>query len=638
MFKLKEERRNKTVFSMGGEFMRTKKFLMVFLLVFFATLLASQVPAFQPQTYPLIEGKRLGLVITGNPSYLHKVFVGFRERPGKSEDAIVVRAGGKVKYKYTLVPAIAATVPESAIEGLLRSPQVSYIELDDMVYAIDAELDNSWGVKRIGAGSVHDGGNKGQDVKVAIIDSGIDYTHPDLSANYAGGYDFVNKDNYPFDDNGHGTHVAGIAAAVDNNAGVVGVAPEAWLYALKVLGANGSGRYSDVVAALQWAVDNGMEITNNSYGSSTNPGITVEQAFDNAYNAGLLHVAAAGNSGNIKGTGDNVIYPARYASVIAIAATDNTDKRASFSSTGTAVELAAPGVSINSTVPGGGYASWNGTSMASPHVAGTAALVVASGVTDSNNNGFINDEVRQILNATADDLGITGRDTWYGFGLVNALSAVNVLPPSPIVNVALSADKAEYIRGADTTAILTAVVTNENGNPISGLSSAAFMTTLNGSTVSVTFTETDTQGTYTGDLDILSSLLDGTHTVVVTVTDTAVSGTGSTTFNVVSQTSSTTVTVNSITYAESGKDLLITVSIVDALGNPIAGASVSIDLFRNGVFVSSSTGITGGDYGTVTFRRRNAPKGCYETRVTSVTAEGYTWDGVTPPNGYCKTK
>lgn len=505
--------------------MRAKKFMMIPVLVFLVTLLASQVPAFQSQTSPLIEGKRLGLAITGDPSSLHKVFVGFKDRPGNSEEALVVKAGGKVKYRYTLVPAIAGTLPESAIEGILRSPQVSYIELDDMVYAIDAELDNSWGVKRIGAGSVHDGGNKGWGKKVAIIDSGIDYNHLDLFANYAGGYDFVNTDNDPYDDNGHGTHVAGIVAAVDNNAGVVGVAPEASLYALKVLGASGSGSYSDVVAALQWAVNNGMEITNNSYGSSTNPGTTVQQAFDNAYNAGLLHLAAAGNSGNNTGTGDNVIYPARYASVIAVAATDKTDKRASFSSTGSAVELAAPGVSINSTVPGGGYASWNGTSMASPHVAGTAALVVASGVTDSNNNGRINDEVRQILNTTADDLGLTGRDTWYGFGLVNALAAVSALPPS----------------------------------------------------------------------------------------------------------SPATVSVNSITYTESGKDLRITVSVI----NNLAGASVSIDLFRNGVFVSSSTGITG-DSGTVTFRRRNASKGCYETKVTSITAEGYTWDGVTPPNSFCK--
>lgn len=528
ILKLKEERRNGTVFSIGGEFMKTKKFILVFLLVFFATLLASQVSAFQPQTYPLIEGKRPGLAMTGNPSYLHKVFVGFRERPGNPEEALVVTAGGRVKYRYTLVPAIAATVPESAIEGLLRSPKVSYVELDDLVYAIDAELDNSWGVKRIGAGSVHDGGNKGQGVKVAIIDSGIDYTHPDLSANYAGGYDFVNKDNDPFDDNGHGTHVAGTVAAVDNNAGVVGAASEAWLYALKVLSAGGSGNYSDIVAALQWAVDNGIEITNNSYGSSTNPGTTVEQAFDNAYNAGLLHVAAAGNSGNSTGTGDNVIYPARYASVIAVAATDKTDKRASFSSTGTTVELAAPGVSINSTVPGGGYASWNGTSMASPHVAGTAALVVAGGVTDSNNNGRINDEVRQILTTTADDLGSAGRDPWYGFGLVNALAATGTVPPAPA-----------------------------------------------------------------------------------------------------------TMMVKSITYAESGRDLLITVSVVDASGNPIAGASVSINLFRNGAFVSSSTGITGAN-GTITFRRKNATKGCYETRVASVTAGGYAWDGVTPPNGYCK--
>ncbi len=510
--------------------MKTKKFVMVFLSVFFIVLLASQVSAFTSHADPLTGGKKLGLAKTGNPAYLHKVFVGFMERPGKAEEAIVAKAGGKVKYRYNLVAAIAATVPEAAIDGLLRSPKVSYIELDDVVYAINAELDNSWGVKRISAGSVHDGGNKGQGVKIAVIDSGIDYNHPDLSANYAGGYDFVNKDNDPFDDNGHGTHVAGTVAAVVNNAGVVGVAPEAWLYVLKVLNASGSGNYSDIVAALQWAVNNGMDITNNSYGSSSNPGITVEQAFDNAYNAGLLHVAAAGNSGNTRGTGDNVIYPARYATVIAVAATDKTDKRASFSSTGTAVELAAPGVSINSTLPGGGYASWNGTSMASPHVAGTAALVLSGGVADSNNNGRINDEVRQILTATADDLGNAGRDAWYGFGLVNALAAAVVLPPpSPAISMF----------------------------------------------------------------------------------------------------------INSITYAESGRDLMITVSIVDAPGNPVAGAAVLIDLFRNGAFVSSGTGITG-DNGAVSFRRKNALKGCYETRVAGVTVDGYIWDGGTPPNGYCK--
>ena len=115
-------------------------------------------------------------------------------------------------------------------------------DLDLKIHAIDAELDNTWGVKRIGAGIVHDGGNEGLGVKVAIIDSGIDYTHPDLNGNFAGGHDFVNGDTDPMDDNGHGTHVAGSAGAEDNSSGVVGVAPQAQLYALKVLSSAGGGR------------------------------------------------------------------------------------------------------------------------------------------------------------------------------------------------------------------------------------------------------------------------------------------------------------------------------------------------------------------------------------------------------------
>ncbi|MBU2052676.1 MAG: S8 family serine peptidase, partial [Nanoarchaeota archaeon] len=150
---------------------------------------------------------------------------------------------------------------------------------------------------------------------------GIDYNHPDLKSNYKGGYDFVNTDTDPMDDHGHGTHVAGTVAALDNGIGVVGVAPEANLYALKVLSSGGSGSYSDVIAALQWCVNNGIQVTNNSYGSSGDPGTNVKEAFDNAYNIhGIIHVAAAGNSGNPPGRGDNIIYPARYDSVIAVAA------------------------------------------------------------------------------------------------------------------------------------------------------------------------------------------------------------------------------------------------------------------------------------------------------------------------------
>lgn len=388
----------------------------------------------------------LGIVSSGGAadaadSSRTDVIIGFKGQPGPAEQALVQQAGGSIKYTYHLVPAIAASVPEAAIAGLQANPNVTSVDLDGEVHAIDAELDNAWGVKRIGAGIVHASGNKGAGVKVAIIDTGADYTHPDLNDNFdlsstdrctgGLGHDFVNNDTDPMDDHGHGTHVSGTVAAKDDNVGVVGVAPEACLYALKVLSASGSGSWNGIIAALQWAVDHGIQVTNNSYGSSINPGGIVQAAFDNSA-AGIVHVASAGNSGNCGGKGNNVVYPARFASVIAVAATDKNDARPCFSSTGPDVELAAPGVAVNSTVPkpgedgdgcalcdDSGYKLLNGTSMASPHVAGTAALVIAAGITD----------VRTQLQTTADDLGDAGRDPQYGFGLVDADGAVAPAEP-----------------------------------------------------------------------------------------------------------------------------------------------------------------------------------------------------------------
>jgi subtilisin family serine protease len=269
---------------------------------------------------------------------------------------------------------------------------------------------------------------------------------------------------------------------------VVGVAPEAELYALKVLGANGSGSYSAVIAALQWAVDNHIQVTNNSYGSSGDPGSTVKAAFDNAEKAGLLNVCAAGNSGNSRGTRDNVIYPARYDSCIAVAATDSSDNRASWSSTGPAVELAAPGVSIYSTLLGGSYGMMSGTSMACPHVAGTAALVIAAGITD----------VRTQLQRTADDLGSPGRDTWYGFGLVDADEAAGVSPPPPPpggqLTVSVSTDKPTYRNGQTVT--ITVKVT-DGTNPVAGANVHVDITTANNSKVDLGDKTSDVNGVVT---------------------------------------------------------------------------------------------------------------------------------------------
>jgi subtilisin len=357
------------------------------------------------------------------------ILIGFDSPLGASEQALVRSIGGDIKYTYSLIPAIAASVPEPAIRGLKNNPHVIIVEAETFARVIDFELDESWGVQHIGAGTVHAAGNTGANIDIAVIDTGIDYTHDDLYGRVAGGYNFVDGNGNPRDDNGHGTHVAGIIAALDNDTGVVGVAPDVRLWALKAFDSTGSGSFFDIIAALDWATGNNpdgvvCQITNNSYGSPDYPGYLVEMAFEFAYSLwGQLHVAAAGNFGNEEGTGDSVEYPARFSSVIAVAATDRNDVRPWWSATGSLVELAAPGVSIKSTVLAEGYESWSGTSMASPHVAGTAALVWASGIKDRNHNGFLNDDVRKRLTSTAKDIGIGGRDNYYGYGLVDAAAA-----------------------------------------------------------------------------------------------------------------------------------------------------------------------------------------------------------------------
>jgi subtilisin family serine protease len=368
-----------------------------------------------------------------------RVIIAFQQPPGASEQALVRSAGGAIHHTYWLVPAIAAELPEPAVQALRNNPAVARVDLDTPISEIDAELDASWGVKRLGSGLVHDGGNRGGGVRVCVIDSGVDYAHPELNANFVGGYDFVNGDNDPFDDRGHGSHVSGILLARDNNTGVVGVAPEAWLYSYKILDQNGQGFISNAIAALQSCIEAGGQVTNSSFGTQSDPGSTVKAAYDNAETMGLVNVAAAGNRTSIFGTCTSVAFPARYSSVIAVTATDSNNNIASFSCRGAEAELAAPGANIQSTVPTGscayctssGYGTLSGTSMASPHVAGAAALVIASGIADGNGNGRINDEVRQRLQTTADDLGTAGRDSNYGYGLVDADEAAPPAPPDP---------------------------------------------------------------------------------------------------------------------------------------------------------------------------------------------------------------
>jgi subtilisin len=410
------------------------------------------------------------------------VLIGFRHMPRVSDEALVRAHGGRVKYRYSIVPAMAASIPPQAVAALRAHPAVVRVEPDIEAYAVASEY--PWGVVRIGAQSVHSLTPPvlGAGVRVAVIDSGIDHTHPDLAANCRGGWDFVNRDDDPADDHGHGTHVAGTLAAVWNGSGVVGVAPQADLYALKVLGANGSGQYSDIIAAVNWCVTNTdgieIEIANLSLGSSGDPGATVKEAFDSAYRYGVLIVAAAGNSGRRSGVGDNVIYPARYDSVIAVAAADSLDRRASFSSTGPAVELIAPGVGIYSTVPGG-YATYNGTSMAAPHVAGTAALVWAA------HPDWDNVLVRTTLAGTAEDLGLALRQQ--GYGLVRADLAVAVSggaepPVSPTLYVEELTGTSKPVNPRKWTATVAILIADQDHHPVPGATVVANWSTGDEST------------------------------------------------------------------------------------------------------------------------------------------------------------
>ncbi len=237
--------------------------------------------------------------------------------------------------------------------------------------AADPEL--PWGVRRVNAPAAW-ARTQGDGVRVAVIDTGIDSDHPELRGAVAGGWNAVdpkNRDSYK-DDQGHGTHVAGTIAAAKNGAGVVGVAPKAKLFAVKVLDADGNGSFSDVIAGIDWCAKNRIQVANMSLGADEGSE-PLRKAVAKATQAGVAIVAAAGNSGG------PVSFPGSYPEAIAVSASDSSDKLAEFSSRGPQVALIAPGVAIKSLAPGGGYATHDGTSMAAPHVAGLAALAVASG-------------------------------------------------------------------------------------------------------------------------------------------------------------------------------------------------------------------------------------------------------------------
>lgn len=321
---------------------------------------------------------------------------------------------GKIEDLNTALILVEPGTEQAFIGSVAHLPPVRFAEYNSRVNAFlipnDPLWSQQWGPQRIHCAEAWDSGTGSSSVTIAIVDTGIDYNHEDLSAHYlSGGRDWVNGDNDPMDDNDHGTHCAGIAAAVMNNElGIAGVA-QVKLLAEKVLNSDGQGTAFNVASGITHAADQGADVISMSFGSSDSS-VTIQDACVYAYTLkGAVLVAASGNDGQ-----PTVSYPAAYDTVIAVGAIDQSDELCSFSNYGEKLELVAPGFQIISTIRNNQYDSYDGTSMACPHISGIAALAI------SKNPGQSNVWIRDLLDVSAEDLGSPGKDIYFGYGLVDA--------------------------------------------------------------------------------------------------------------------------------------------------------------------------------------------------------------------------
>ena len=418
---------------------------------------ATQVPAPTPtiQSAPLLSGNYVA----------DEILVRFKN--SATEEMItecLKRINGEIMSTideiHVTVVQIEAINVSNAIALLSACPSVRYAEpnyLAQMTNTIptDSNWNLQYGLINIRAPQGWDLSRGSSNVTIAIVDTGVDLGHPDLSSKIVGGNDIVNNDAIAQDDNGHGTHVAGIAGAVTNNgSGVAGVSWGARIMPVKVLNAAGSGTFDDVAAGIIWAADHGAHIINLSLGGVLpQPSLTLENAVNYAAGKGVLLIAATGNAG-----ANFVLYPAAYTNVIAVGATDSSNNLAGFSNFGPELDLVAPGVSIYSTNPGGSYGYLSGTSMAAPFVSGLAAIL--RGI-PGNSAGT----VRSIMESTALDLGPAGWDSFYGSGLIQMDAAIQLaLPnytstPTSIDQAPLFFNPGGYFLTATYTPSVTATLT-----------------------------------------------------------------------------------------------------------------------------------------------------------------------------------
>jgi hypothetical protein len=546
-----------------------------------------------------------------------RVFVQFVPGQKAGVEAALQAVGAEFHYAFDKLNAFAVSLPATAIQGLSRNPNIVLIEEDPIreavgtlassLQAVNATQTVPYGIDMVQArdvwdvnrdGVVDSGAPTGSNRTVCIIDTGLDITHEDIAGVIVDGYDgnlIWYQDGY-----GHGTHVAGTIMAMNNSYGVVGVTPgTVQLYIVRVFGDNGKWAYSSTLIDAAYRCQAGganiisMSLSGSTYSSTENAG------FADLYADGILSVAAAGNAGTSR-----YAYPASYNSVISVAAIDSNMVRASFSQYNDQVELAAPGVAVLSTVPGNLYEAWSGTSMATPHVSGVAALVWSS------DTSLTNAEVRSALQASAHDLGATGKDNYYGYGLVQAKDALDLLGggggdnTAPTVSITSPANGATFASGT-LISFAGSATDVEDGNLTSSL---VWTSSRDG--------QIGTGGSFT------KVLTDGTHTITASVTD--LGGlTGSAAITVVVQPAAGgTVTVASLTGTGTTINKNFWRATVTATIDPALAGAVVSGAWSSGNTATCTTDASGKCTITISIRISTAS---ITFNVSNVALAGYTY-------------
>jgi thermitase len=356
--------------------------------------------------------------------YHHEAAVDFVQEPTAEELDMITRdiKGWVVKHVDSIY-IFRSTFMETPqmIDYFNNRTNIEFAEPNFILMQNEVNLPNDllyqenyqWNLPVIGTEQGWDITRGNEEVAIAIVDTGVDLDHPDLKNRLVKGYNLLNEGEEPDDDNGHGTHVAGIIASeTNNNEGTAGMTWFNKIMPVKAMGAKGYGTTFDIANGIVWAVDHGADVINLSLGNYQ-PSKVLEEAVKYAYSKNVVMVSAAGNDGSNQPT-----YPSAYPEVLSVAAVDYEGRRASFSNFGEYIDIAAPGVYIPSTYFNKQYAALSGTSMAAPHVAGLAALI------KSANPELSNTQVIDIIKNSAIDLGEQGKDQDFGNGLIDVNSAL----------------------------------------------------------------------------------------------------------------------------------------------------------------------------------------------------------------------